>query len=272
VAAQNTGLSRARGRYIARMDADDVCEPDRLRRQLARMSRLPRTDVVGTAVRMFPAARVSRTMQSYLDWQNRLLTHRAIVRNLLVESPLTHATALFRREALEAVGGWREVDGPEDLDLWLRGAGAGWRFGKVNRVLYRWREHPDRVTRVDPRLGRDRFRALAIGACAAWIGPARPVRLWGWGDSLRDWAEGLRAHGRAVSEAEVNPRAVRGGERLPRLPAPTAVTAPLPGAAGPDGGGEAWVLTYGTAASRTTMGRALHRRGFREGIHFAFAS
>ncbi len=64
-------------------------------------------------------------MQAYVDWQNGLLDHDAIVRDLFVESPLVHPSVMMRTESLRALGGYRDFDGPEDYDLWLRAARGG---------------------------------------------------------------------------------------------------------------------------------------------------
>ncbi len=275
VPALNGALAKAEGRYVARMDADDLCAPDRLARQLRHLERHPGLDVVGTGVSMFPAEEVSPNMQAYLRWQNRLLIHRALERNLLVECPITHATAVFRREALERIGGWRDVDGPEDLDLWLRGAAAGWRMGKVNRPLYHWRERADRTTRVDRRLSREGFRRVALDACAERLPRKGELLVWGWGRSLEDWDEGLRSRGFRVRPVEVNPREVRGGAGLPPPPAPETVAAPRlhpRGGGAPAGDIVHWICAFGTFRSRETVRRALHGKGYLPGRHYCFAS
>jgi glycosyltransferase involved in cell wall biosynthesis len=275
VSTLNAALKRSRGRFIARMDADDLCSEDRLRRQLRYMGRHPQVDVVGTGVRMFPSGSVTPNMERYVSWQNGLLTHRALERNLLVESPLTHATALFRRESLERIGGWREVDGPEDLDLWLRGAAAGWRFGKVNRVLYHWRESPRRVTRTDSRLSREAFRRLAMDAFAANAPRSVLVHLWGWGRSLEDWNEGLRGRGFPVRTLELSPRTVRQGEPLPSLPDPNEVQAFAFSPAVRQATREPrsiWLLAYGTEPSRESLCLRLRKEGYRPGRHYRFVS
>lgn len=272
--ALNRGLAQSTGRYIARMDADDLCPEDRFLRQLRYMERHPHVDVVATTVRMFPEEGVSSGMRRYVSWQNRWLTHRAMERNLFVECPLTHASSLFRRESLEAIGGWRTFDGPEDLDLFLRGAIAGWRFGKVNRVLYSWRERSGRTSRRDPRLRRAAFRSLALDSLATRAPRDVPFRVWGWGRSLEEWDEGLRARGFRVDSEAVNPRAVRRGDALPARPAPGSVWGvPLaPGAHRPPGTRSLWLLAYGAARSRDTLDLRLRREGFRPGLHYRMVS
>jgi len=231
--ALNAGLSAARGAWIARMDADDLCAHDRFAAQLAEAAR--GCDVVGTRVRMFPARAVTPGMRRFLAWQNALVTHEAMTGHLYVETPLMNASALFRRDALERIGGWRVFDGPEDLDLFLRGREAGWRFGKVPRDLYFWRERETRLTRTDPRYRRDAFRRTALESLLRTLPAESAVTLWGWGESYDYWLRALRTADRGVEGARVNPRAVRGGGPVP-----------------PAGPGTL-ALAYGTEPSRRTM-------------------
>jgi glycosyltransferase involved in cell wall biosynthesis len=268
--ALNTGLEEARGRYIARMDADDLSHPERLVRQLRHLRRHPGLDVVGTRVRLFPRRLVSPRMAAYIRWQNRWLIHRALEAQLLVECPLTHPTAVFRREALERVGGWLASQDPEDYDLWLRGATLGWRLGKVNRVLYGWREHDRRLTRRASRFSREAFRHLAARTFVRVFPSRVPVLLWGWGSSHRFWVRALREAGFAIEARAVDPRAVRRGD-LPSIPALRDLRArPL---AGPAEGPEIyWLLAYGADRSRETLGERLADLGCRSGLHYRFVS
>lgn len=53
VTALNTGLKKCKGRYIARMDADDICTPDRLEREVSYLDAHHACDLVGGSVLMF---------------------------------------------------------------------------------------------------------------------------------------------------------------------------------------------------------------------------
>jgi hypothetical protein len=140
---------------------------------------------------------------------------------LWVESPLAHATALMKTESLMAAGGFRQLDGPEDWDLWARMFAQGLRFEKVPRVLYFWREHENRATRTDPRLSEDNFRTLK---CAHLLfGPlkgAERVELWSHGRQGQAWAELLSGRESfRFSYRELNPKPVMAGRAvLPRFP------------------------------------------------------
>jgi len=206
VAALNTALQHARGGLLARMDADDVAHPDRLALQAARLLADPATDILGCRVRLLGRARGGNAgMRAYVRWLNALLDHEAIARDLLVESPLAHPSVMMRACALRGLGGYREFDGPEDYDLWLRAWRAGLRFAKLPQTLLSWRDGPLRLTRRDPRYAAPRFQALKVAALLA--GPLRGQRrvvIWGAGPIGKGWARALVAP-RVAAFVEVAP-------------------------------------------------------------------
>ena len=144
VAALRAGVTQARAPYIARMDADDVSEPERLGRQIALLEQRPR---VGMAA----------TWTTVIDEEGRELrrevlpsAHADLSRRLLLRNPFQHGSVLLRREALDDAGGYRPDYGAnEDYDLWRRLA-RSWELACVPEALYRYRVHPAAVSRTDP--------------------------------------------------------------------------------------------------------------------------
>lgn len=139
--ALNEGLRHVRGQLIARMDADDVCMPERLALQVGFMARNPGIVAVGTAFEV-------------MDHRGRRLTalypprdHGAIDRKLLQgHCPISHPSAMIRRETLQRVGGYRERFAvAQDLDLWLRVAEVG-RLANIERPLIAYRLSNDALS------------------------------------------------------------------------------------------------------------------------------
>jgi cellulose synthase/poly-beta-1,6-N-acetylglucosamine synthase-like glycosyltransferase len=252
----NRGLARVDTPLVARQDADDVSHPDRLRCQLEMICENPELDVVGCCLRGFPSSAVRGGMRRYEEWQNNLLSHEQMQRELFVESPLAHATALLKTDTLRAAGGWREFDGPEDWDLWARLFGKGSRFGKVARTLYFWREHEERATRKDPRLSPAKFREtkcdyLIQGPLSSLSG----VELWSHGNQGQDWVQLLRSQwGEGLVHRPLNPKSVMTG----KLPLPVFPPA--------DGG--MVLVAYGTSRIRNWFRKAFAARGGREGTDY----
>lgn len=185
LAALNLGLRACRGRYVARMDADDLCLPQRLERQLA-MAATAGVSVVGTQVEVFPAAAVAAGFRIYVEWQNALLSHEQICREIFIESPIAHPSALMQRDELIRLGAYEERGWAEDYDLWLRYHEAGCRFAKVPEQLVRWREHPDRATRTDSRYSVENFlRAKAHYLARGPLAGRDGLVVWGAGRTGR---------------------------------------------------------------------------------------
>ncbi len=222
-AALRAGLAVARGAWIARMDADDVSHPDRLRRTLARLAGDPGLGAAGTRVRITGAG--GPGLHRYVAWQNALVTAADHARELLVESPLCHPSVVIRREALDAVGPWRDVDGPEDYDLWLRLAAAGWGLAKVPELLLDWHHAPGRVTFTDPRCAPARLLATKAPHVAAAIrARGRGFVVWGAGGTGKRLARALEPHQlRPDGFVDIDPRKVGRRARGAPVIAPAAL-------------------------------------------------
>ena len=218
VEALNAGLQGCRGTYVARMDADDRCHPERLSRQLAFLQAHTEVAVVGCQVAGFPQDQVREGFRLYLEWQNALLSDEDIRREMFVESPLAHPSAVFRKEWVAAVGGYQEHGWAEDYDLWLRLYLAGATFAKLPEVLLYWRERPARLTRTHSRYSLENF----LRAKAHYLppGPLRgreAVIVWGAGMIGRRLSKHLLRQGAPlVAFVDIAPRKI--GRALRGLP------------------------------------------------------
>lgn len=186
VHALNEGLVLASAPYVARADADDVLEPERLQLQKQFLDDHSEVIVVSSLVRFFGDA-ISADLAAYERWLNSASAHEEIVKDLFVESPLSHPSVMMRSAAVRLVGGYRDGAFPEDYDLWLRGWRAGWRFAKIPRVLVHVRDHPRRLTRTDPHYSPRAFLACkAEHFIAAHDLSGGEVAVWGAGrDGVR---------------------------------------------------------------------------------------
>lgn len=218
-AALNHALAEARAKIVVRMDADDVAHVERLRLQVDRLAGDTEVDVLGcrVATRAPSAAGAGAGMRAYAAWVNDLIDHGAMARARFVESPLVHPSVAMRAEALRALGGYRDFDGPEDYDLWLRGFDAGLRFAKLEDVLLEWRDSPGRLTRTDPRYSARAFVRLKVEALARGPLAARPAVIWGAGPIGKAFARCLADAGQRVA-AFVEVDAHKIGQRIHGAP------------------------------------------------------
>lgn len=221
VAALSSGLGVCQADYVARMDADDSCRPERLARQVAFLDDHPEVAVVSCLVEGFPLGQVGQGYQIYMDWLNSLVSNEAIRREIFVESPVAHPSVVFRKDWVERVGGYQERGWPEDYDLWLRLYLIGAQFGKVPEVLYSWREHPERLTRTDGRYSLENFlRTKAYYLACGPLADCDGVILWGAGMVGRRISKHLLRNGvQLAAFIDIDPRKIGRTRRgLPILP------------------------------------------------------
>jgi glycosyltransferase involved in cell wall biosynthesis len=132
----NRALAECRGRFLCRFDADDICEPDRVQRELAFLDANPSVDVVGS-------------MLTIIDAEGRVVgdrryptSHDEIVAAMRRFNPIANSTVMFRREVYERFGGWRDSQLPaQDYEWYSRLAAGGARFANLPEALVRYRLH-----------------------------------------------------------------------------------------------------------------------------------
>jgi GT2 family glycosyltransferase len=153
--ARNDCCFRARGKYLALLDADDVALPDRLARQVSYLEGLPELGILGGGVELIDEAgrQVGAVTKAANDGELR--------KALLEASPFCASTVTMRADAFHAVGGYRRAfaDTAEDYDLWQRimerSQGA-----KSARVVTRYRLHSHQI-------GSRKLSQLSLGQCVA---------------------------------------------------------------------------------------------------------
>jgi len=137
-AAANRGLAESRGRFIARLDADDVAMPGRLEAQLAFLQQTG-VDLCGSWFVEFGQG-IPRTTR----WPH---TEAAVKAGLLFQNPICHPTVMARRQVFERHPYRPDSRLAEDYDLFSR-ASAEFRLANVPRALVRYRRHPGQASQA----------------------------------------------------------------------------------------------------------------------------
>lgn len=137
----NEGISHCRYELVARLDADDVCAPTRLERQVRAFNSQPQAVLCASEAWRFssPTCTHTRLVRS-IRWASPR-------RRLLWRNDLAHSSIMFKRSAALSVGGYSsEAQLAEDYDLWLRLAGLG-PVLRIEEPLVGLRTHDDQATR-----------------------------------------------------------------------------------------------------------------------------
>lgn len=231
VATLNAGLAYCRGRYVARMDADDLMHSQRLAAQTGALEAHPELVGVGSHVRLWPRHHLQDGWRAYEQWLNSIDSARQVRADAFVECPVVHPTLMMRRDLLVQVG-YRDCEWPEDYDLLLRLLTAGHDIGIVPRRLLCWRDSTERLTRTGARYAIDRFALCkATFLAAQFLATSDAYILWGFGHTGRALHHALLAHGKRLAylvdvhpgrlgnrihgAPVIDPAALRGVPRLP---------------------------------------------------------
>ncbi len=266
VAAAVRTLEEASGRdFVARMDADDLCLPERLRLSVAALDAEPSLSAVGTGVEIFRGDQpVSPNLQGYARWLSSLTTPEALFRDRFVESPLCNPSITFRRTAIADAGWYREGPFPEDWELLLRLLSRGHRLRALDSVQLRWRDHPHRVTRNDSRYAWERHLDLKADHLATWLADKQPLTVWGAGETGLKLGRRLTERGRPpLRYVELSAKKI--GQKIDGVP----VVAPSVLDSGP---AQTHVLAAVSAqGARAEIRDFLEARGFEENRDFTCA-
>ncbi|MCX7541720.1 glycosyltransferase [Corynebacterium sp. P5848] len=150
--ASQSALDEIDTDYFARLDADDIAEPERFAVQLTYLVEHPEIDVLGTAMSEF----TDDDPDTITGVRTLPEDHDAIARYARINTPVNHPSVMLRTSAVRRAGGYRDVHFMEDYDLWARMLTGGARFHNLPEPLTRFRTGDEMFAR---RTGRGMFTA-----------------------------------------------------------------------------------------------------------------
>lgn len=130
----NKGIALAKGKYIARMDADDICDTCRFERQIEYLQEHPDIECLGTF-----AVEINSKGEEYYRKQMPV-SHEECKELFRKRDCMIHPTVMYRRSYIEKAGLYSlDTYFGEDTMMWAQGFAAGCKFGNVPEYLYRFR-------------------------------------------------------------------------------------------------------------------------------------
>ncbi len=162
----NLGISISQGAFIARMDGDDICDPDRFKSQIEYFSEHPECVVLGTRVRIIDKTGAAVRTTRSVKWRQTDGTEFP-----LGGITLCHPSVMFRKSAFDKTRGYSNLYyASEDYELWYQMS----KFGTVAElfaVLLSYRVHSESISMK--KLSQQRFGCmkaeLAYWACKKGI-------------------------------------------------------------------------------------------------------
>jgi glycosyltransferase involved in cell wall biosynthesis len=157
-AAWNAGTAAAGGRYIARLDADDLALPHRLASQIDMLEAHPELSVVGSGY-VFMDEQGQRIASRSYSWQP--YPNLNDLRTWLFNCPFMPSATMFRRSAWEELGGADEsLVSTDDWNFWMRLVLAGHRMAWHRDVVCLYRLRASSLSRRAETVYRDSLEAL----------------------------------------------------------------------------------------------------------------
>jgi glycosyltransferase involved in cell wall biosynthesis len=140
--ALNEGLKHCSHEWIARMDSDDICFPDRFEKQLQFLSENSEIVVLGTSMDEF------NLQPGDIESIRKLPeTHNKLLRFARKRNPFNHPTVMFNKKIIDDIGSYQEVPLFEDYHLWLRVIQKGYKVANLPKSLLYFRIGKDIIRR-----------------------------------------------------------------------------------------------------------------------------
>lgn len=140
--ALNEGLKHCSYDLVARMDTDDIAKSDRFEKQVKVFEVHPEFDVVGAWIDEFEG-----DIKNVTSVRKLPSDHCAIVEFAKRRCPVNHPVVMFRKNAVQAAGGYLHFPLFEDYYLWIRMLLNGSRFYNIPEALLYFRLSPDMFKR-----------------------------------------------------------------------------------------------------------------------------
>ena len=262
--ASNRGAEIARGKYLARMDADDRALPGRLRKQSAFLDSHPDYGAVAGLVKHVGDPEYTEGFRRFVEWSNSLCSYEEIFNRRFIEAPIVNPTAMWRKKTMELHGMYLSGDFPEDYEMWLRWLDQGVKIAKVPEVVLEWHDSETRLTRTDPIYSDRAFYEIKSKYLAKWLSETNPfhphVAIWGASRISRRRAKILEQHGIRINTFIDTKRSRQINKQV-------IFFEDLPSA------GEVFVLTYiRQMDNRERIQIFLEGRGYVEGVNYLLVS
>lgn len=153
----NNCLAVAQGEYIARMDGDDLCMPDRFETELRFLEEHPEYAIVSSPMEYFDENGTFGVGKGH-----GVVTKK----DFLLGSPICHAPCMVRKEAYDRVGGYtvaKELLRVEDYHLWFKMYAAGYKAYMLEKPYYRMRDDRNAKARRNWNGKKNQFRVKKMG-------------------------------------------------------------------------------------------------------------
>jgi glycosyltransferase involved in cell wall biosynthesis len=160
----NESFKRARGKYLARQDADDFSYKSRLEKQVAFLDSNPNVGIVGTWAEIWSdQKKTNRTLK-------HSCTNSKILFDSLFDSSFVHSSVMIRKKVFSSIGGYNPKYKPvEDYEYWTRIL-EKYDGANIPEVLHIYRELPSSMIRAEPEKNTSKILKISSDAITRLVG------------------------------------------------------------------------------------------------------
>lgn len=152
----NDGVRIARGEYIARMDSDDICAPERFEKQVKYLNEHPDVFMLGSNYYIIYGENLSEECRKKYEGSQKRGTVKIDDTNVFLSvsesQKFMHASVMLRKEFYEITGLYEDYMS-EDIEITFRAAAKGLRIAKLEEELYGYRAREESKSYVESRKG-----------------------------------------------------------------------------------------------------------------------
>ncbi len=149
--SSNIGLQHSKGRYVTRMDADDISEKTRFEKQVGFLDKHPDYVLCACNVRT-----TDGSVFFILPEEDQLLKI-----SLLYQNPFVHSSVLVRGNDVRDIAYNEQYNVAEDYELWMNLSCKG-KFASLPEILFQYRWHPENASHRAKEVMNDRHKELLL--------------------------------------------------------------------------------------------------------------
>lgn len=146
----NEGIKMAKGKYIARMDSDDICFNNRFEEQTKFLEINKDVHILGTKVFTIDENGLHKDTEIEERYGISIDKKKDLLGLFLKENIICHPSVMMRKSFIKNIDGYREIyKCAEDYDLWLRSISLGYKIENINKCLLKYRVHSESKSSVE---------------------------------------------------------------------------------------------------------------------------
>lgn len=180
--ALQTAYHHSKGKFITRMDSDDVMMPNKIQTMCADLTKYGQGYVALGLVKYFSETGINDGYQRYENWLNQLISKGENFEEIYKECVIPSPCWMVCRADFDRAGGFNSTIYPEDYDLTFRFFEIGLQCIPSKTLLHFWRDYPIRTSRTSSNYAENTFLELKVYYFLRLsYNPTKDLVVWGAG-------------------------------------------------------------------------------------------